>query len=113
MIQVTGPHTLGFFPVDLDFITRAEVDAFARKNNKTVAETLAHERYSQLKPIILERYSEALTDPPGSFLQELKPTGDPLYLQFLNSRGNRIYFHLFSQLECRTYGPDRLSIPPG
>ena len=112
MIQVTCPNSLEFFPVDLDFTTRAEVDAFARKNNKTVAGTLAHERYSQLQPIILERYSEALTDPPGSFLQELKPTGGPFYLQFLNSYGNRIYFHLFSQLEFRTCGPDRLSVPP-
>ncbi|MCJ7739596.1 MAG: hypothetical protein MUQ10_20170 [Anaerolineae bacterium] len=87
MIQVTGPHPLEFFPVDLDFITRAEVYAFARENNKTVAETLAHERYSQLQPIILERHSAALNDPPGSFLQELKPTGDPFYLQFLDSCG--------------------------
>jgi hypothetical protein len=52
----------------LTFFEHGMTDVFAHKNNKTVRETLAHERYSKLARLIVQDYSAGMDIPLGAFL---------------------------------------------
>ena len=80
-----------FIPVPLVFSTERYQDAFAEKNNKTLAQTLEHHRYGKFRPAVMERYPEALDEPLGRFLLGLKQAGDPFYRRFLNKYGDIEY----------------------
>ena len=80
-----------FRNVALDFEGKSYADAFAQKNNKTVAETLNHKRYAKLKDETLAKYPLSTDMPLGTFLLSLKSEGDPFYIRFLNKYGDLTY----------------------
>lgn len=82
---------LEFLPVRLMIHGNGITNLFAKKNNKTVAETLASRRYSRLSPEMRRRYPNSLNDEIGEFLYSLKMNGDAFYLEFLNGYGDRTY----------------------
>lgn len=65
-------------------------DAFALKNNKSLAETLAHRRYKGLAREA-EDHSALLDMPLGEFLLGLKRNGDTFYKRFLNKHGDQSF----------------------
>jgi len=73
-------RTLNFRRVDLAFSAPGLEDIFAHKNNKALAETLAHHRYQSLCPMIMDTYPTSLELPLGSFLIGLKRAGDLTYM---------------------------------
>ena len=78
-------------PVPLEFAGSPYTDVFARKNNRSLAETLAHSRYAKLAPLTETRYRQALDMPLGEFLVTLKRQGDGYYRRFLNPYGDLSY----------------------
>jgi len=80
-----------FLQVALAFEGLPYQDVFVHKNNKTVAQTLEHKRYSKLKDEVVERYQDYLEKPLGEFLGELKSAGDSFYRKFLNKYGDLTY----------------------
>ncbi len=80
-----------FTPVALEFTGGPCGDVFAQKNNKTVAQTLDHYRYSGLRSETTRRYSKYLKTPLGTFLMGLKTRGDSFYTRFLNRYGDLKY----------------------
>lgn len=86
-----GERGLDFQRVNLTFLAQGLVDIFAKKNNKTVRETLAHRRYSKLDPLLDGELRRHLDRPLGDFLLSLKVSGNPLYKRFLNPYGDSIY----------------------
>jgi hypothetical protein len=92
MVQLTtSTMAASFQAVALTFTARHRTDVFAYKNNKTVAETVAHRRYAHLSFVITHSYSQAHDKPLGSFLLECKQAGDALYRRFLNAYGDAHY----------------------
>lgn len=81
--------------VRLEFTGKSYADVFGLKNNKTVAQTLEHRRYSKLKSETTARYADRLHEPLGIFLLELKQHGDSFYTRFLNKYGDLIYSEFF------------------
>ena len=90
---------LNFRKVGLQFIAHGLENLFARKNNKTVQETLTKNRYRNLREMTEQHYAENLTEKLGSFLFGLKSSSDDLYKHFLNSHGDKTYCH-FKMAEC-------------
>ena len=84
-----------FVTVPLTFDEARQSNVFARKNNKTVAETLNHRRYSKLADVITKRYPGDLDQPLGEFLLSLKESGDDSYKRFLNRYGDLEYIRFF------------------
>ena len=82
---------LEFQRVALTFLEHGMTDAFAHKNNKTVRETLAHQRYSKLARVIAEEHPAAMDIPLGTFLVTLKQSGNSTYKRFLNPYGDGVY----------------------
>ncbi len=80
-----------FVHVPLVFEQERYVNVFADKNNKTLAETLEHNRYAKLKSAVLRDYSDFLDQPLGQFLLKVKNLDDPFYRQFLNKYGDLQY----------------------
>jgi hypothetical protein len=80
-----------FVQVALDFDGKPYRDVFGQKNNKTLAETLSHGRYAKLKTEVMQEYPDALNEPLGKFLLELKSKGDEFYKRFLNRYGDLTY----------------------
>src|SRR5260370_38738905 len=80
-----------FLPASIEFSRCLATDLFAKKNNKTLRETLIHPKYARLAPHVLEAYSHLLERGLGDFLLELKRGNDPFYLRFLNSYGDARY----------------------
>jgi hypothetical protein len=77
-----------FLQVPLTFSRYGIVDLFAKKNNKTLAETLQNRRYAHLSPEVQRRYPSSLNDRLGTFLCQLKTREDSYYLRFLNEDGD-------------------------
>lgn len=75
----------------LGFAGSPYTDVFGRKNNKSLAETLAHRRYATLAPETMAHYPQALGMPLGEFLLALKQQGDAFYRRFLNAYGDLSY----------------------
>ena len=80
-----------FSLIELNFIGTLYEDVFGHKNNKTVAETLRHQRYRRLTTEVEERYSNILNEPLGAALLRLKHDGDQIYRRFLNPYGDLRY----------------------
>lgn len=66
-------------------------DVFAEKNNKTLRQTLFHQRYAALAEETRVRYPRQLDAPLGKFLVALKQNGDQFYIKFLNKYGDLTY----------------------
>lgn len=87
----TGDGTAySFRPVALRFHGPAGGDAFALKNNKTLAETLAHHRYKGLVREA-EAFAASMELPLGEFLVGLKRDGNAFYKRFLTKHGDQSY----------------------
>jgi hypothetical protein len=92
--------TLNFTPVTLNFDVTAVTNVFAQKNNKTLAETINHQRYAHLAEEVRAKYRHGLSEPLGTFLYQLKLEGDFFYSGFLNKYGDSTYckFRITSSL---------------
>jgi len=86
-----GTQTFEFMDTPLAFGACHVTDLFARKNNKTVGETICHPKYVQLVGRITAEYQESIHAKLGRFLYELKQRGDPFYREFLNAHGDGEY----------------------
>ncbi len=86
-------HSMLFVNAPLIFVAHRLSDVFAKQNNKTLRETLAHRRYSALSQSVAYQYPDDLDKPIGLFLAELKAIGDSTYRRFLNPHGDKTYCH--------------------
>lgn len=86
-----GGRTLRFAIRPLAISAVRETNAFARKNNKSVRETLQHRRYAHLAEWTAQQYASQLDQPLGTFLLGLKQDEDPWYARFLNPYGDLEY----------------------
>ena len=88
---VTGDGTVySFRHVALRFVGPAGGDAFALKNNRTLAETLAHHRYKNIAKEA-EAFAGSMDMALGKFLLGLKREGNAFYKRFLNKHGDKRY----------------------
>lgn len=79
-----------FRHVELHFEGGQRENVFALKNNKSVGETLRHQRYIKLA-CETEKYPESMDVPLGDFLLTLKQDGNHFYKRFLNKHGDKRY----------------------
>lgn len=86
-----GEQELSFKRVDLFFESEEHSDIFRYKNNKSLGETIRHQRYALLREKTAKMYRDKLSLPLGEFLYSLKKAGDPFYLEFLNPCGDFTY----------------------
>jgi hypothetical protein len=91
ILSIDAKTHLEFAGVPLRFEGGTYSDVFAQKNNKTLGETLQHQRYAGLTKRILPKYASSLARPLGIFLSELKRSGDSCYQRFLNPYGDLTY----------------------
>lgn len=84
-------QALQFQEVKLSFVDGFRTDVFGQKNNKTVAETLAHGRYAKFEKWISSEHSTSQDKPLGTFLLGLKASGNLSYKRFLNAYGDGSY----------------------
>lgn len=82
-----------FVQVPLEFYGATEEDVFARKNNKTLRETIATQRYRTLArhPQLSSLSNDELNTPLGDFLMRQKAEDNRLYKLFLNDYGDLKY----------------------
>ena len=66
-------------------------NVYANKNNKTLGETIEHEKYRKFSIMINNTFNEYLNVGLGSFLLELKNNGQIFYQEFLNKHGDKKY----------------------
>lgn len=83
--------TVEFYQIALRFYDADVRDIFAKKNNKTLAQTLLHPRYQHLREEVYGSYENFLGQELGVFLAILKSSGNMLYRRFLNSYGDGDY----------------------
>jgi hypothetical protein len=97
---------LEFTGVPLRFEGGTYSDVFAKKNNKTLSQTLEHHRYAGLAKFILPKYASSLATPLGTFLIDLKRSGDAVYRKFLNPYGDLVYssFSLADRAQLKIKG---------
>ena len=89
---ITFDHqVLQFQQVKLSFLEHLKGDVFGQKNNKTVAETLAHKRYAKFVGLISAEHPNSADTPLGEFLLGLKSSGNLSYKRFLNAYGDGSY----------------------
>jgi len=86
-----GTQTFEFADTPLAHSASRVTDLFARKNNKTVGETICHPKYVKLAARISADYPEAFNVKLGHFLRDLKEGGDSFYREFLNAHGDGEY----------------------
>jgi len=79
-----------FRHVALCFSNLATADVFSCKNNKSLADTLAHHRYKGLTNEA-QNYAASMDVPLGKFLLGLKRDGNDFYKRFLNKHGDLRY----------------------
>lgn len=80
-----------FYGVPIHFADGTHRNVFSRKNNKTLGETILHNRYAPLAAETRRQYPHQLNSPIGTFLMNLKRDGDEFYLNFLNIYGDLTY----------------------
>jgi hypothetical protein len=64
---------------------------YANKNNRTLRETIKHDKYHKFSMIINNSFKEYMNVGLGSFLLELKNNGQIFYQEFLNKHGDKKY----------------------
>jgi hypothetical protein len=82
---------LEFYQLPLSFYASDIANIFARKNNKTLAQTIMHRHYQRLSSEVFRKYPSLLGEPLGDFLFSLKSLGDIFYKRFLNLYGDERY----------------------
>ena len=78
-----------FINVPLVFESGFDKNVFAKKNNKTVRETLLEPKYAKLSLKVQRNYTGSLEMPLGEFLLQLKEENNPFYREFLNPHGDK------------------------
>jgi len=92
IILPTGRNeSFTFKQINMKFDGDKKSNVFAHKNNKTLAETITHKRYSKFQTHVENEYSKYLDLPLGIFLLELKDASDYYYKSFLNKYGDLEY----------------------
>jgi hypothetical protein len=96
MTMTIFDRILTFNKTALEFDARRATDVFAKKNNKTLEQTLLHAKYARFASVVREKYPHWLPQRLGVFLIALKQADDPFYLEFLNRYGDGCYcvFHI-------------------
>ncbi|MED1561454.1 hypothetical protein AJ85_18540 [Alkalihalobacillus alcalophilus ATCC 27647 = CGMCC 1.3604] len=79
---------LTFEPIELSFKDEITTNHFARLKPKSLAATIAKDRYNHLEPIVIGKYDKYLEWNIGEFLFYLKENGDNFYTRFLNQYGD-------------------------
>ena len=90
---------LNFTRVSINSDKELYTNAFARKNNKTLFETLSGKKYSELGKPVGKYYLKYVNWPLGKFLLDRKNNYDIFYKEFLNPYGDLEY--------CRFYITDK------
>lgn len=91
MRLLLGQKAFEFVATPLVFSDALTADLFARKNNKTLGETIQHPKYVPMASQIVAEYSSSLNLKLGEFILGLKRAGDPFYKGFLNKHGDGVY----------------------
>jgi len=86
-----GDCNYTFKRVEIRFDFEKNSNVFSHKNNKSLAETIAHKRYEKFKKHVEYEYVEYLNTPLGVFLLVLKNNNDNYYRNFLNRYGDLEY----------------------
>lgn len=89
-IKLQG-RQLEFIQVPIRFQKHDIVNLFAKKNNKTLGESLTGKKYERLSRETHDNYPDSLNDKLGEFLYNLKINGDKFYLHFLNKYGDNVF----------------------
>lgn len=89
-LTIRNGSTFQFRHVPMHFGPEITSDIFAKKNNKTLGETLAHHRYKSLNAELGVSHAN-MNIPLGNFIIDLKRARNPLYKRFLNKHGDRTY----------------------
>lgn len=89
-LTTSDGSTCQFRYVPLHFGPELSSDVFAKKNNKSLRETLAHLRYKSFTGET-SLHDAAMDIPLGDFLLDLKRAHNPLYKRFLNKHGDKAY----------------------
>lgn len=89
-IDIQG-HQLDFIQIPISFHSHSIADLFAKKNNKTLSDTISSKRYASLSQEVLRKYPNLLHEKLGNFLYRLKISGDNFYLRFLNEYGDNVF----------------------
>jgi hypothetical protein len=100
---VLRDRSIEFLGIPLRFEKSVTTDLLARKNNKTVGQTLGHRKYRHLVEI-LAQYPDCPKRRRGDFLFELKTAGNPL--QALPQRTRRPFILPFLDQRCRSLQQD-------
>ena len=82
---------LEFQRASLTFLEHGITDVFARKNNKTLEETLTQKKYVKLADALPHDFPDSMREPLGTFLLNLKRSGNLTYKRFLNPHGDGVY----------------------
>jgi hypothetical protein len=80
-----------FVRIAMQFEEERFTEVFAKKNNKTLRQTLTHKKYIHLAEESFRRYQRQLDTHLGEFLLYLKQKDDQFYKRFLNKYGDRTY----------------------
>lgn len=88
MILTLSNKILEFKLLTLTFENKNIENVFFDKNNKTLRETLEHNKYSSLRAMFSDKYRDQLDNKLGNFLKSLKESNDNNYLYFLNKYGD-------------------------
>lgn len=77
--------------LNLEYLWFDKSDIFSEMKSRTLKEMISKPRYSRLKAIVFDSYKAYFNLPIGSFLFELKKSGDGFYKKFLNMYGDETY----------------------
>ena len=91
IILSVGGTELTFLRTDVEFEAGIFSDVFAKKNNKTVFETLSSKKFAKFAAPIAKYYLKSVDLPLGDFLLERKTNYDVFYKEFLNPYGDLQY----------------------
>lgn len=87
-LRTSDGTVYSFRRVALRFEAAPVADIFTLKNNKSLADTLAHPRYTRLAKEA-DQFSQFMNVPLGEFLAGLKRDGNAFYRRFLNKHGDK------------------------
>jgi hypothetical protein len=82
---------LVFRKYELTYDEKIKREEFVKYNDSTLGNIITKPRYKTLIPIVLERYNEFLDLGIGTFLLNLKKSGDCFYKEFLGPYGDEAY----------------------
>lgn len=79
---------INFQIIPLTFVSNDISSVYYTKNNKTLSQTFDHHKYSRLKLLLADKYTEHHNRRLGDFLKSLNELNDKNYISFLNKYGD-------------------------